>query len=89
LAVPALKQAKSSAGVLFCEVKSVDGFHHTLTVWETKKDMRKFVLSSTHRKAMKMFPKIAKGSTIGYKADKMPSWDEALSIWRTSAVNYH
>jgi hypothetical protein len=32
LAVPALKQAKSSAGVLFCEVKSVDGFHHTLTV---------------------------------------------------------
>ena len=45
LAVPALKQAKSSASVLFREVKSVDGFHHTLTIWKTKKDMRKFVLS--------------------------------------------
>ena len=57
LAVPALKQAKSSAGVLFCEVKSVDRFHHTLTVWETKKDMRKFVLSPIYMRAMKIFPR--------------------------------
>ena len=89
LAVPAFKQAKSSGGVLFCEVKLVDGFHHTLTVWETKKDMRKFVLSLIHTRAMKIFPKIATGSTIGYKTDKMPSWGEALSIWRKSAVNYN
>ena len=89
LAVPAFKQAKSSGGVLFCEVKSVDGFHHTLTVWETKKDMRKFVLSPIHMRAMKIFPKIATGSTIGYKTDKMPSWGEALSTWRKSAVNYN
>ena len=88
LAVPAFRQIKSSAGVIFCEVKSVDGFHHTLTVWETKKDMRKFVLSPIHRKAMKIFPKIATGSTNGYEADKMPSWHEALSIWRKSAVNH-
>ena len=89
LAVPAFKQAKSSGGVLFCEVKSVDGFHHTLTVWETKKDMRKFVLSPIYMRAMKIFLKIATGSKIGYKTDKMPSWGEALSIWRKSAVNYN
>ena len=75
LAVPAFKQAKSSGGVLFCEVKSVGGFHHTLIVWETKKDMRKFVLSPIHMRAMKIFPKIAKGSTIGYEFDKMPTRD--------------
>jgi len=89
LAVPALKQAKSSAGVLFCEVKSVDGFHHTSTVWETKKDMRKFVLSPIHMRAMKIFLKITTGSTICYKTDKMPSWGETLSIWQKSAVNYN
>ena len=89
LAVPAFKQAKSSGGVLFCEVKSVGGFHHTLTIWKTKKDMRKFVLSPIHRKAMKIFSKIATGSTNGYEADKMPGWHEALSIWRKSAVNYN
>ena len=88
LAVPAFKQAKSSGGVLFCEVKSVGGFHQTLTIWKTKKDMRKFVLSPIHRKAMKIFPKIATGSTIGYEANKMSGWDEALAIWRQSAVNY-
>jgi len=88
LAVPAFKQAKSSGGVLFCEVKSVGGFHHKLTIWKTKKDMRKFVLSPIHRKAMKIFPKIATGSTIGYEANKMPGWDKALAIWRQSAVNY-
>jgi hypothetical protein len=38
---------------------------------------------------MKIFPKIATGSTIGYKTDKMPSWDEALLMWRNSAVNYN
>ena len=71
LAVPVLKQARSSAGILFCEVKSVGGFHHTLTAWKTKKDNRKFVLSPIHRKGMKIFPKVATGSTIGYEIDKM------------------
>ena len=27
---------------------------------------------------MKIFPKIAKGSTIDYETNKMPTWDEAL-----------
>ena len=75
LAVPVFKQARSSAGILFCEVKSVDGFYYTLTAWKTKKYIRKFVLSPVHQKAMKIFPKIATGSTIGYKTDKMPTWD--------------
>ena len=89
LAVPVFKQARPSAGILFCEVKSVDGFHYTLTAWKTKKYMRKFVLSPVHQKAMKIFPKIATGSTIGYQTDKMPSWREALLMWRKTAVNYN
>ena len=88
LAVPTFKQATFSDGVLFCEVKSVDGFHHTLTAWETKHDMKKFVFSPIHRKAMRVFPKIATGSTIRYETDKMLSWDEAVEIWRKTAVNY-
>ena len=78
LAVLVFKQARSSAGILFCEVKSVDGFHHTLTAWKTKKDMRKFGLSPIRRKAMRIFSKIATGSTIDYQTDKMPTWDQAL-----------
>ena len=48
-----------------------------------------FVLSPIHRKATKILPKIAKGSTIGFETDKMPTWDEALLMWRKTAVNYN
>ena len=89
LAVPVFKQARSSAGILFCEVKSVDEFHQTFTACKTKKDMQKFVLSSVHRKAMNIFLKIATGSTISYKTDKMPVSGEALFVWRKTAVNYN
>ena len=88
LAVPVFKQARSSAGILFCEFKSVDGFHYTLTAWKIKKYIRKFVLSPAHQKAMKIFPKIATGSTIGYETDKMPNLGEALLMWRKTAVNH-
>ena len=60
-----------------------------LTARKTKKDMSKFVLSLIHRKAMKIFPKSATGSTIGYETDTMPIWDEALLMWRKSVVNYN
>ena len=88
LAIPTFRKAKSSKGVLFCEVKTVNGFHHTFTAWETKKDMKQFVSSPLHLKAMKVFPKIATGSTIGFEADEIPSWNEVLEVWRTQAVNY-
>ena len=70
LAVPAFKQAKSSGGVLFCEVKLVGGFHHTLTIWKTKKDMRKFVLSPIHIRAMKIFPRSPKVQQLVMKPIK-------------------
>ena len=76
-------------GFLFYDVKSVDGFHHTLNIWKTKNHKREFMLSPIHRKAMKIFPKIATGSTIGYETDKMPTWGEALLMWRKTAVNYN
>ena len=85
---PTFRQATSSRGVLFCEVKTVVGFYHTLTAWETKQDMKKFVSSPIHLKAMRVFLKIATGSTIGYEANEIPSWSEALENWRTQAVNY-
>jgi hypothetical protein len=50
--------------------------------------MKQFVSSPLHLKAMKVFPKIATGSTIGFEADEIPSWNEALEVWRTQAVNY-
>jgi hypothetical protein len=47
---------------------------------ENKKGYEEICVVTIHRKAMKISPKIATGSTIGYETDKMPSWDEALDM---------
>jgi hypothetical protein len=86
LAIPTFKKAKSSEGILFCGAKSVKGYHHTFTVWDSKESMKKFVLSHTHLKAIKAYPKIAKGFTVTYEGDNIPSWEEALMIWERDAV---
>ena len=86
LAIPAFKKAKSSDGILFCEAKLVKGYYHTFTVWDSKESMIKFVLSHAHLKAIKAYPKIAKGFTVTYEGDNIPSWEDALTIWERDAV---
>ena len=49
---------------------------------------KKIVSSPIHLKTIKIFPKIASGSTIESETDKIPRWDDAIYIWHTNAVNY-
>ncbi|MGB1964710.1 MAG: hypothetical protein ACPHW3_08455 [Candidatus Puniceispirillales bacterium] len=85
LAIPSFNQAKSSNGILFCEAKSVNGYKHTLTAWNSKESMNDFVFSKTHVKAIKAYPKIAKGFTVTYESDAVPSWEDALAKWERDA----
>ena len=32
-AIPSLRQARKANGLMHCEVKSIDGFHHTIAAW--------------------------------------------------------
>ena len=88
LAIPSFTTAKKSPGNLFCETRARYGYQHTLTAWDSRKSMKRFVASQTHRKAMKVFPQIATGSTITFEAEEMPSWEEALRRWDEEAVHY-
>ncbi|MGB2096681.1 MAG: hypothetical protein ACPHW5_02705 [Candidatus Puniceispirillales bacterium] len=74
-----------SNGILFCEAKSVNGYKHTLTAWNSKESMNDFVFSKTHVKAIKAYPKIAKGFTVTYESDAVPSWEDALAKWERDA----
>ena len=89
LAIPSFNQAKSSEGNLFCATKSVNGYQHTITAWDSKKSMKKFVASPTHLKAMNVFPEIATGFTIGYESDEIPDWDTAIARWNRDAASYN
>ena len=84
-AIPSFKQAEKAAGNLYTAVKSVDGYHHTITAWKTKKDMKAYVASGPHLVAMKKFKNIATGKIASWDGDVIPTWDEALMRWHEEA----
>lgn len=85
LTVPAFRGAQKADGILVCNTISRTGYHHTLTVWESKKQMLAYRKSPAHLKAMKVFPSIAIGKVYGYDSDVIPSWEDALSEWNKNA----
>jgi len=82
------KQAKKAEGNLHCALNNVNGVHHTLTAWESKKHMQQYIYSGAHKKAIVGFRRIATGKTLGYEGDELPSWEEAHKIWQKNGRDY-
>ena len=80
-AIPSKIQADKAPGLLFLDLKTVNGFHHTLSIWEDKQSMSNYLLKGSHLHAMRAFRKIATGKVIGFLVQEAPSWDEALKTW--------
>jgi hypothetical protein len=85
LTVPAFKAARNANGIILCESKSQNGYHHTLTVWKSKANMIEYISSPVHLKAKRAFPSIAVGKVIGYQCDAIPSWEQAIQAWNEKA----
>jgi hypothetical protein len=81
-AVPSKVQADSAPGNLYVGVKTINGIHHTLTAWENKALMQRYIYEGPHRRAIQVFRKIATGKTFGYESTALPSWDEVHSLWK-------
>ena len=88
LTLPASKKAQKAEGVLLCLFNSQNGYHHTCTVWESKKEMLAYKSSSSHVRAMKGLPKIGSGRVYGYETEALPSWGEALAEWTKNGRAY-
>ena len=76
------KKSTKAEGVLLCLFNSQNGYQHTFTVWQSKKEMLAYKSSSVHDRAMKGLPKIGSGRVYSYDTIAMPSWDEALAEWK-------
>ena len=87
-AAPSLRQARRAEGNLLAEARTIDGTHHTLTVWESKASMRAYIQAEPHRSAMRAFPSLARGKTYGFEADSVPSWHEARDLWIKHGRDY-
>ncbi len=82
-AVASMRQARKADGCLGASAKTIDGVHHTRSVWRTREDMLAFLGTGAHLDAMQLFPRIATGKTLGFEATSIPDWDEVHRLWST------
>lgn len=87
-ALRSMAQAQAAPGNIAANARTIEGVQHTLSVWEDKAAMRRFMLSGAHKQAMHAFPAIASGSTYGFEAAAPPSWEEARQLWERHGIDY-
>ncbi len=82
-AVASMAQAQRSEGCLGASAKTINGVHHTRSIWRDREDMRAYLRQGAHHEAMKMFHRIATGKTLGFEATGVPDWQEVHRLWVT------
>ena len=82
-AIRSMAQAKAALGLISVEARTINGVHHTLTVWESREAMRQFLITGAHLKAMQSFKSVAGGKVLGFEAEQAPPWDEIHELWAT------
>ena len=76
-ALPARREAQNAPGCLLAEAKRINGVFHTLTVWNSREDTRKFASSGVHKLAVRAFSRYFTGHILGYESREIPDWPEA------------
>lgn len=87
-AIPSKIQAERAPGNLYVAVRKINGIHHTLSAWESKAMMQKYIYHGPHRLAIRVFRKIATGKTFGYSSNTLPSWEEVHELWKSKGQDY-
>lgn len=90
-AVKSKIQASKAKGLVFIDLQS-EGLlvQRTLSAWETEQDVRNYIKSGNHLKAMKALGRHSKTSyTARYTSETMPTWDEALAYLRKNGKSHY
>ncbi|WP_246831285.1 DUF3291 domain-containing protein [Pseudotabrizicola formosa] len=74
-------QVRKAPGNISADARTINGVHHTLSVWTDKDAMRAYLTADAHLEAMRLFPRIATGKVVGYPAQHAPDWSEVHAIW--------
>lgn len=84
-ALYSVRQLKKSP----CKKYKSTGFglhHYTMSLWESEEDLKEYVSSGAHKKAMQKSAKIAKEIHVlskHYTLEKLPTWSEAKTALKT------
>lgn len=74
-------QAKAAPGCLQADARTINGVHHTRSLWTSRAAMLAYLREGAHRAAMPVFPRIATGKVLGFEAESLPDWDEVHRLW--------
>jgi hypothetical protein len=80
-AIASMIQARAADGCLQAETRTIDGIHHTRSVWRDRAAMLVYLRAGAHLNAMKVFKRIATGKTYGYETTQIPDWTEVHQLW--------
>jgi quinol monooxygenase YgiN len=81
-AIRSMGQAQAAPGNISADARTINGIHHTLTVWQDEAAMRAYLTSGAHLAAMRAFRGMATGKTLGFTAETPPGWDKVHALWR-------
>jgi hypothetical protein len=82
-AIASMSQAQQADGCLSADARTINGVHHTLSIWETHDKMLAYLRTGAHLKAMQTFEKIATGKVFGFETDTPPNWSDVHDLWVT------
>ncbi len=80
-AFSSMTQAQRANGCLGASARTINGIHHTRSIWRDRDAMLAFLHTGAHLKAVKAFRTIATGKTLGFTAMEIPNWDEVHELW--------
>jgi hypothetical protein len=79
-AVRCMVEARQSPGNLGADTRTIDNVHYTVSLWADPADMRAFVHSDVHVKAMTVFPRIAAGKVLSGLMPTVPDWTDVPAL---------
>ena len=80
-AIASMNQARGAVGCLSAEARTINGIHHTRSVWVSQDAMRAYLTTGAHLTAMTLFKRIATGKTFGFETRDVPGWDQVHALW--------
>jgi hypothetical protein len=90
-AVQSTMQAQASQGNVSTRTNLRNGVRHTLTVWDNKTSMLRYMRAGAHAQAMRINNEISlpgKTKVYGYESDTIPTWDEAIALWEVHGTRH-
>ena len=80
-ALRSMAQAKTAPGNISVDTRTINGVHHTMSVWQSRDAMRTYLTKGAHLAAMKSFRAIGSGKILGFEANEAPPWSEVHDLW--------